>query len=343
MKVVHVISGLNAGGAEHFVFELCKYALSRNDADMSVLSLSAASTINEHFNKAGIRLLNAHPSSSRKTKAASAFSTLIKAKAHVIHAHMFHACFIACCVKLFRPKTKIVFTLHNNFVSQWHRRIILYFTRFLRSADIVFPGLAVKWYQKKKSVVIPNGINIDRFLHLNTDKPPLFTCCYIGRLSDEKNPLFLIDLAKALVADHNFLIRVAGEGPLKEDLIESIQEEKLSEHFTVEGYVEDVAALLAESHCLLLPSLWEGMPLVVLEAGAAGVPIIATPIGNITSLLNESNGFVRELDNFPQAVEQVMNNYGDALIKARAFMHTVHKEYNLANCYERHLHVYRQK
>jgi glycosyltransferase involved in cell wall biosynthesis len=197
-----------------------------------------------------------------------------------------------------------------------------------------------KWFQKSNAVVISNGIDAERFVHLHIDKPPLFTCAFVGRLSEEKNPLFLIDLAKSLLPGHNFVFRVAGEGPLRKDLEQRIAEEKLEEHFVIHGHVDDIPALLAESHCLLIPSHWEGMPLVLLEAGAAGIPVIATPVGNIPAIVTPGSGYIGDTKSFKAMIEEVMDNYGDALVKARTLMHAVIDNYSIANVYLKYREIY---
>src|SRR5689334_9267591 len=187
---------------------------------MSVLTLSGADDISYKFREAGIEVLTTSVANknSRGLNAFKGFRKLLGYSGNVIHAHMFHACVIACCAKMFRPSLRVVFTLHNNYVPQLHRRILLYLLRPLRNADVVFPGMNRKWYQKTKPVTIANGIDVSRFMHLHIDKPPLFTCAFVGRLSAEKNPLFLIELAKSLLPEHNFIFRVAGEGPQKKQL-----------------------------------------------------------------------------------------------------------------------------
>jgi len=344
MKVLHVISGLRGGGAEHFVLELCRESLNDKEADFSVLSLSAADEISYKFRNAGIRVISA--SSSQRTKrgikAFRAFRILLKQRQTVLHAHMFHACIIACFAKLLRPSNRIIFTLHNNHIPQLHRRLLLFLTRPLRKTDIIFPYMKRKWFQKSNAVTISNGIDVSRFNCLHIDKPPLFTCAFIGRLSEEKNPLSLVELAKSLLPEHNFIFRVAGEGPQKKLLELAIKEERVEDHFIVHGYVEDIPALLAESHCLLIPSAWEGMPLVLLEAGAAGIPVIATPVGNIPSILNNGNGYVGGFETFRSMITEVMDNYGDALIKARRLMHEVSDRYNIRQIYRDYRKVYLQ-
>ena len=143
MKVLHVISGLRGGGAEHFVFELCRHSLKYGDVQMSVLSLAGANEIAQKFQHYNIPLITVgQPDARRGVKAFQGFRALLKNKADVVHAHMFHACFVACMLKLFRPSTKVVFTLHNNYVPQLRCRLLLFFTRPLRNADIIFPRLS---------------------------------------------------------------------------------------------------------------------------------------------------------------------------------------------------------
>ena len=344
MKVLHVISGLRGGGAEHFVLGLCKQSLKDKDAEMHVLSLSAVDEISNKFHEAGIRVRSTSSKfkNKRGINAFRGFGILLKNPGSLVHAHMYHACLIACLAKLLRPSLKIIFTLHNNHVPQLHRKLFMFFTRPLRKTDTIFPGMQSKWYQKSNAVTVANGIDTTRFNHIHDGKPPLFICTFIGRLSDEKNPLFLVDLAKSLLPEHNFMIKVAGDGPLKNELIKKIAEGKLEDHFSIHGHVEDVAQLLSESHCLLIPSLWEGMPLVLLEAGAAGIPVIATPVGNIPMLLNNNNGFIGETDRFRNMVIEVMDNYGEALIKARKLKQQVNENYNIVNIYRQYHQLYLQ-
>lgn len=342
MKVVHVISGLKAGGAEHFVLELCNESLTHND-DVSVLSLSGADELLEKFSQAGIKTIVASPGKrARAMKGFAGFRKLLRVKNGVLHAHMFHACVVACAVKVLRPKCKVVFTLHNNYVPQIHRRLLLFVTRPLRTADVVFPGLRRRWYQKRKTENIPVAINVRRFEHLVSNKPPLFTIAFIGRLSEEKNPLALIAVAKKLLERHQFVIRVAGDGPLMGELKQQVEKENLDKQFVIHGYVSDVAKLLSESHCVVIPSQWEGMPLALLEAGATGVPVVATPVGNIALLLTNDHGYVATLDQFPRVIETVMDNYGTALIRARNLMHKVYEEFSIEACYQKHVTVYSQ-
>ena len=82
--------------------------------------------------------------------------------------------------------------------------------------------------------------------------------------------------------------------------------------------------------------------MVLLEAGAMGVPVVATPVGNIPFLLNNGNGYVGTIDEIPGLVVEVMNNYDEALKKARNLMRNVHENYNIGQSYLSLVAVYRQ-
>ncbi|MBL7698897.1 MAG: glycosyltransferase [Chitinophagaceae bacterium] len=340
MKVLHVISGLRSGGAEHFVLGLCRQSKKDPGTEMSVLTLGTVDDISHKFREAGIEVITApgNKPNNRSFKAFSAFRILLRQPHKIIHAHMFHACVIACCVKLFRPSIKIVFTLHNDHVSHFHRRIFLFFTRSLRKTDVVFPGMKRKWFQKSKPAIVANGIDVAQF-SFSDEKPPGFLCAFVGRLNHEKNPLFLVELAKAF-RGKPLRISVAGDGPLRTALEQKILSENLSRHFNVMGNLDDVTILLSRCHCLLIPSLWEGMPLVLLEAAASGVPVIATPVGVIPSLVSDDEGYVGELHTFPGMLTKVIENYDEALAKAQRLKQKIIASYSIERSYSLYKSIY---
>lgn len=347
MRVIHLISGLRGGGAEHLVLDLCKQSLNDPQIDMKVLILSSIDGIAYKFHEAGIhplsgeRMVNKRKTGSAITVYKSLLTLIRQDKNTIIHAHMFHACIFASFVKIIRPSIKIIFTLHNNYVPEWHRRLLLFLAKPLRNTDIIFTGSRAEWYQKKNAVNIPNGINVSKFIHLKSEKPPVFTFVFVGRIEEQKNPLFLVELAKSLRQEYQFIIRVAGEGSLMQDLKKLIDQFNLHHLFELSGFHNDIPQLLAQSHCLLLPSAWEGMPLVILEAGAAGVPVLATPVGNLPYILNNSNAYIGELNEFPILMEEVMNNYGEALIKARRLKDIVINKFAIHDIYHLHAASYR--
>jgi glycosyltransferase involved in cell wall biosynthesis len=114
----------------------------------------------------------------------------------------------------------------------------------------------------------------------------------VGRLDAEKNPLLLADVLAALRArDGRWRLVVCGEGPLEEALRERLEELRVADEAELRGYVPAGAGLeelYRGSDALLHVSWTEGMPQVLLEAFAAGLPVVATAVGGVAEAAGEA-------------------------------------------------------
>lgn len=109
----------------------------------------------------------------------------------------------------------------------------------------------------------------------------------VGRLAEQKGLPLLLDAA-GLLRDRTPapLLVVAGDGPLEETLRRRIADEDLPVRLL--GRRDDVADLLAAADVVVVPSSWEGQPLVVQEALRAGAPLVATAVGGIPDLVGDA-------------------------------------------------------
>jgi glycosyltransferase involved in cell wall biosynthesis len=146
--------------------------------------------------------------------------------------------------------------------------------------------------------VIPNAINPDRFvepdLRYQTKLARLFrqprTCIIgaAGRLSPEKGFHVLLDAAEQVLQwDSSMGFVLFGSGPCRADLARQIQARGLSGSFVLAGFRADLDRFIPFFDLLVLPSFTEGMPNVVLEAFAAGVPVVATAVGGTPELVED--------------------------------------------------------
>jgi glycosyltransferase involved in cell wall biosynthesis len=107
----------------------------------------------------------------------------------------------------------------------------------------------------------------------------------VGRIDREKNPLLLGDiLARVRSADPRWRLVVCGEGPMADELAHRIEALGLGDAAQLRGYVPVDGGLLElyrDSHAFLHVSLTEGMPQVLIEAFASGVPVVATAVGGV--------------------------------------------------------------
>ena len=99
--------------------------------------------------------------------------------------------------------------------------------------------------------------------------------------------------------------------------------------------------LMNQADLLVLPSIWEGMPIVALEAAASGIPVLATPVGNLPELLAEERGFLSGLQNFPNMIEFIMEHPQEAIFRAGKFYQYAKSKFSLETMLEMHLQLYK--
>ncbi len=134
--------------------------------------------------------------------------------------------------------------------------------------------------------LIQNGIDLQKYAYseanrqkcrelLSIGSAPLFGC--IGRLDPEKNPLFAIFVAEELVRKApNAKVVLIGDGELRPEVEKAIREKDLQQNVILTGAVSNVNEWMSALDCLLMPSLFEGLPFVLVEAQAAGLPCVVS-------------------------------------------------------------------
>lgn len=118
---------------------------------------------------------------------------------------------------------------------------------------------------------------------------------YIGRLSEEKGILNLIEAIKILRINENIRFIIGGDGPLKDLILESISVNKLEDRVKYVGWIShsELPIYLNRIKLLVLPSYTEGLPNIMLEAMACETLVLATPVGAIPDYLADgTNGFI---------------------------------------------------
>ena len=300
VNILHLITGLDPGGAERVVFDLCRNS-SSDRFNVFTISLSKKKGLLKKFIMYGI---NAQSLEMEKNlidfiRVASYLSKFIKKeRIKIIHAHMTHAMILASILKMLNLNINVVFTSHNVKFGSRLREILIFLFKPLRSVDILLSEDFQKFYYKiNGSVVIPNGIDVSAYQR-RTTKFERFTFIAVGRLEYVKNHNLLIDVAEKLKGKFEFKILIVGEGELLPELEAKINEKELTGQVSLLGFRNNIAELLSKSHVFVMPSLWEGLPISLLEAGASGLPVLSTPVGNIPSLINENNGYLSDKINY---------------------------------------------
>ncbi len=133
---------------------------------------------------------------------------------------------------------------------------------------------------------------------------------YIGRLSGEKGVQhFAQALPTILGRQQDLRALIGGDGPLKESIASSLQQDGIAERVDLPGWIshDELPKYLNQLRLLVLPSYTEGLPNIMLEAMACGTPVLATPVGAVPDVIVDGKtGFIME-NNSPECIaENVM-------------------------------------
>ena len=343
INILQLVTGLGMGGAEKVVLDLAKYT-SKKDFNTFVISLSQKDELLQEFleNNINTTVLRKKNSLKDMINMVKEINKFVKDNSiQIIHAHMAHSIIIASIIKIFNPSIKIVFTSHSLNIGSKLREMIVWSLKLFRNTDIIFSKDILDYFYKSNYVVIPNGIKIDKY-DLDIEKNDKFTFIAIGRLETVKNHKLLIEVANKLKNKYNFDIHIVGGGYLKEELNSLINKYNLQDRVKLLGLRNDIPTLLNQSHCLLMPSLWEGLPIVILEAGASSLPVISTPVGSIPSLLNNDNAYLCESVNFENTMIKVLTDYESAKDKSKQLFKEIKKKYSIDTIVFKHEKIYKE-
>lgn len=194
------------------------------------------------------------------------------------------------------------------------------FTRFLinrlypRADAIVFQTVeAKKLFKKKiqnKGVVISNPIHISAYADSEKYDRNLIT--YAGRYSEQKDVPTIINAAKIVCSkcpDLHF--ELYGDGPLKENLRQMVNELGLNRNVSVNDNIKDIDAKIHNSFLFVMSSLYEGMSNSLMEASYSGIPCLTTHVLGTHFIKQEKNGYFYEFKNSEQLADLIIKLHTD--------------------------------
>lgn len=228
---------------------------------------------------------------------------------------------------LWSGSRRIIFTQQNEY-QNWKPllarvRIRLYFHVFFRFihrytcvSEKVRQSLCdLVGKSPEQFVVIPNSVNTNIFFPDTLQRkkqrdelgvpPTTFLAGMVARFSPQKGHYYLIEAARVLKERNvggKFLL--VGVGELEADIKAMVSRYGLEDTVIFYGQATEVHSVLQALDCFVLPSLWEGMPLALLEAMASGIPVIATEVAGTREVIHHlQNGLLIPPKNVESIVE----------------------------------------
>lgn len=365
-RVTLLSTNLARGGAETQVAQLAG-ALDRRGWTVSVVSLLDPSAFEAELTASGVRVFSLRMLPGRPNPLAllRLAAILRESRPHIVHAHLFHANLLARAIRLVCPAPVVISTIHSiaesgrasgarrAFASRQstamrHRDWLYRITDPLADATVSVSAAGAERYASIRAVsrrrlrVIPNAVDTTRFQpdaqRRARTRSALgigyqFVWLAAGRLMWKKDyDTMLRAMARRRTALPAALgeevLLIAGEGPQHAELHSLAGELGANVRFL--GARDDMPDLMNASDGLLLSSVVEGLPMVLLEAAATGLPCVATDAGGVReAVLDGHTGYVvRPAD--PAAFAEAMARLAQLPAEARQRMADAAREHALA-------------
>ncbi len=306
MKILYVVTGRDYGGAVRHVIQLIRYMSEMghtvgliSGADATLMQVAARYCTKHYVNRDFV-----HPLDPRRDIRAviPVWKGIREFEPDIVHAHSTKAGYAARFCAALQGIRPVVFTAHGWAFMEgrayWQRWLLASAEKvFARVTDKIIcvsehaRQLAVEWGvgSPDQLVVIHNGVDPTPFLNAHplempvkseTETSPIIT--FVGRLAPPKDLSTLFRALAFLECGH---LLVVGEGQLRPSLEKEASQLGLAKRVTFAGFQSDIPGILKSSDIFVLPSRWEGLPYVVIEAMMAGLPVVATAVGGVPELV----------------------------------------------------------
>jgi len=299
MRIVQLVETLETGGLERIAVDL---AMTQKKAGHTPIlyCMFKGGPLADEARAAGVPVIEFHKQPGFSPKMLFMLARQLKRdRPDVLHTHNPAVHHYGAIAAWMAGVPAVVNTRHGPATSSGHAYQERYFRAVMPLTDrIVYVcedsrrflegkrGLA-----SRKSAVIINGIELGSFLEgpaAPMSALPRIRFGAVGRMVPVKAHSILIDAFVELSGKlPNAELRIVGGGPLESDLKEQARKTGLNGRIRIEGLNRRVADVLRELDIFVLSSTSEGLPLVILEAMAAGLPVVSTRVGGVSEIAPE--------------------------------------------------------
>lgn len=323
MKIIQVIPLLDLAGAETMCENLTN-GLLKLGHEVTVVSLyNYQSPITERMQGNGINIVYLNK---RNGIDVSTIFKLIKVfkeyEPDVVHSHLYAGKYAHIAASLCRIPGK-VYTIHS-IATKEAGRLNRLFNRFLFKHCNVIPVALSGEIQKSvmieygmESVFTPvvfNGVPMEK-CHKKKDYAGNKKLLHVGRFATAKNHEVLVkSIANLVESGHEVQLDLYGQGELEEATKDLVKKLHMENNIKFCGLTDDIYSIMEQSDIFVMPSIYEGMPMTLIEAMGTGMPILASNVGGIPDMIeNEKSGLLCEptVDGVVRGLERLIESEED--------------------------------
>lgn len=313
LKVLLLVTLSEWGGAQHVVYLIARHLPDRFDI---TVGCAPGGRLIEKLRQANLRvieipMLTRYPHFWHDLRALWHLCRLMRQEHFdLVHTHSTKAGLLGRLAARLAGVPAVLFTAHGWAFAEgrasWKRRFLAQYERLIAkiTTKIICVSehdrqLALKFKvtRPERLVVIHNGLDPLPFRQATaarvaspeeTSQGPLVM--FVGRLAPPKDLMTLLAAFERISIGNLILV---GDGPLRSRIEQSVEERGLSSRVSLLGERTDIPECLAASDVFVLPSRWEGLPITIIEAMMAGLPVVATHVGGVAELVEDGiTGFL---------------------------------------------------
>lgn len=313
--ICHVIHALGVGGAEVLVDVMVRRMSDKYRCVVAVLD--EIGEIGERLQADGFVVEHLHREPGIDRGCAKRLDGFAKREGvRVLHAHQYTPFFQAMLSRGFLGSRPVLFTEHGRHFPDVpsRKRSIVNRLMLRRNDRLVGVGSAVRQalidnegLPSNRVEVVYNGVDLKELATAAPDARSRirdefgfseddFVAVQVARLHELKDhQTALRAIEQAVRTQPNVRLLIVGEGDQRAAIEASIRERKLEQQVVLSGNRADIADLLAAADAFLMSSISEGIPLTIIEAMAAGLPVVSTAVGGIPEMIQDGqNGFLTD-------------------------------------------------
>ncbi len=325
MKILKIIGDLRIGGAERIAVDLAK-GLKNKGHQVMVCSLTKGGPLEKELRQEGVEtiVLSNLPLRGKYTFyfVFRLWRLMRKQKFDIVHTHVFMSNFwgrIAGCLSGVKV---IISTEHNQ--DLWKKRRHIFADKILSLCThkiIAVSGAVESFVVKKEKInakrltLIHNAVDTKKFMpcdvsslkkELNIPAGAVIIGT-VSRLIPQKGQRYFLQAARVISKNNqNVRFLIIGDGQLKNDLRALSERLMLSDKVIFTGFRPDIIGLLTLLDIFVLPSLWEGFGLALLEAMALAKPVVATDVGGIPEIIENGKTGILVKPKDPEALARAI-------------------------------------
>ena len=335
-KVLHVLPMNKMSGAERMALLLCK-----NLKNYEPIVVCGGEELSNVFKESGIKSYNIKFSNKNILANACNLSKIVKSEnIKIVHAHDNTASLVSYVAKkIFRLNIKIISHIHNCYPFLIGNGLNKKIDKYLRNKydfNITCGKIVTDFYKENtdyfnegKNLTLSNAMDIKYIT--NVDKNDIEKIVkkykipsnkkilgFIGRLDEQKGIIpFIKELSKHKEKFDDSIILLVGNGFQEQQIKDTIKKLDLEDLFILTGFQENIKSFYPIIDVFFLPSIYEGLPMVLLEAMAFKKPVVSMNVGSISEVINKDTGILVNSGDYDKFINDLirLKNSKDLSIK----------------------------